>query len=149
MAGARARFYLLLALLSVVLGVAAVVAHLQQPRLPALPGRGCVVTTFQPPETGRVPQPRVEFEACIHISETLYYLQYYSAPDDTPTQVFTATGPEGPEQWREHFRIVWRHPDTLEVAYDSTVQVGDAREQAQGLRILYARVAQVDRSVRP
>jgi hypothetical protein len=138
MAGTRGRFYLLLVLVSVGLGVAAVVAHFRQPRLPPLPGRGCLVTTFQAPETGRVPEPRVEFEACIHISETLYYLQYYSAPDDAPSLVFSATGPEGPEQWREHFTIAWRHPDTLEVAYDSTIQVGEAGQPAQGPRIVYS-----------
>ena len=131
----------LLAALAIALGVAVLVAHLQQPGIPALPGRGCITTTFNSPETGKVPAPRVELESCVHISETLFYLNYYSAPDDAPSQVFEASGPEGPDRWKEHLAVSWQGPDTLAVTYDDTVRMWRTQTSLPGVNVVYTQLA--------
>jgi hypothetical protein len=131
----------LVAVLVLVLGVAILLAHLRQPTIPALPGRGCITTTFGSPDTGRTPAPRVELESCVHISETLFYLNYFSAPDDSPSQVFEASGPEGPDRWNEHLAVSWQGPDTLAVTYDDTVHMWRTLTSLHGVNVVYTQLA--------
>lgn len=139
----RSRLSLLSAGVAVLLGIAAVVAHLRQPRIPLLPGRGCLVTSFQSPDTHRLPAARVELEACIHISETLFYLQYYPTPEYAPSLLLTATGPEGPEQWNQHLHVSWRATDTLELEYDGTVEIQSSFTNHEKLHLVLSRVERI------
>jgi hypothetical protein len=76
-------------------------------------------------------------QACTHISETLFYLNYYSAPDGGPHPLFLASGPEDPRQWARHLQIKWRGPDTVEVATDPAIHFQDRRYKYESVHILY------------
>jgi hypothetical protein len=113
------RLYLIPALGAVVLGIAALIAHLRQPSFPALPGRGCIVTTFPGPDSLPSPRPYLELNACLHISETLLDLDYYPAPGEGPSVVFEGSVEEDPRQWARVVAIRWRTADALEVRFRS------------------------------
>ncbi|MEO8140791.1 MAG: hypothetical protein ABI742_14140, partial [Gemmatimonadota bacterium] len=76
------RLYLIPAAAALLLGIVALVAHLRQPSLPVLPGKGCVVTAFPSPDSLHLPAPYLELHSCLHISETTLELYFYRSPEE-------------------------------------------------------------------
>lgn len=135
------RWKLILPAAAATLGIAILVAHFRQPPLPALPGRGCISTSFLRPESRLMMPPRVELEACIHISETIFNLTYYDMDTGEYSVLFEATGPEGPDRWADHIHIAWVGPDTIAVTYDKTIRPTRADKRSEGPRVTYSQVA--------
>lgn len=131
------RLYLIPATLAVVLGVATLIAHLRQPSFPALPGRGCIVTTFPSPDKRRSPEPFLELSACLHISETNLALEYYPAPGAPSVSLFEASGLEDPRDWHKSVSIRWVGADTIEVAYWPEVRFTSRRDSFGTGRVVY------------
>jgi hypothetical protein len=116
------RLYLIPAAAVILLGIVTLIAHLRQPSFPALPGRGCIVTSFASPDTLHLPSPYLELSACVHISETILELDYYSAPDTPPVGLLEASVAEDPRQWSKYLAIRWLAVDTIQVGYRPEVQ---------------------------
>ncbi|HWA58276.1 MAG TPA: hypothetical protein VG692_13535 [Gemmatimonadales bacterium] len=129
----------LAALTALGLGGGIVIAHLRQPPIPLLPGRGCITTSFPGPSTSTA-EPRLEFESCVHISETLFSLQYFESAESAGSMLFDASGPEGPQKWAEHFAIRWQSRDTVLVTYDSTILMRHRDSTIAGVQVVYRRV---------
>jgi len=131
------RFYLLLAGLALVLGVATVVAHLRQPSVPALPGSGCIVTAFPGPDTLHSPSPYLQLRACSHISETTFDLTFYSAHDESQIGLFEASGPEDPRRWAQYLSVRWLAADSVEVGYDPAIHFLRRSESPGQVQVRY------------
>jgi hypothetical protein len=116
------RFYLLPAAAAVLLGLFALLHHLRQPSFPALPGRGCIVSTLPSPDSLYLPTPYLELSACLHISETILQLVYHPSPDTTSDVLFEATVEEDPRHWAEATSVRWRGADTVQVGYRADVR---------------------------
>jgi hypothetical protein len=137
------RFYLIPALVVVVLGLLALRAHLQQPFYVAGPGLGCVVTTIPGPDTAHEPAAYLELHACPHINETLLDLHLYTPEDGGPSGIFSGSGPEDPHRWAESLTIRWLTPNSVEVAYGPDVTFLSRRKVAGPVRFHYAPVQRI------
>lgn len=131
------RLYLIPATLVILLGVATLIAHLRQPSFPALPGRGCIVTTFPSPDSSHELPAYLELSACLHISETLLELDYYSAPGALPLGLFEASGLEDPRQWSRSLEVRWLSRDTIQVTYWPEVRFANRRDSFGAGPVVY------------
>lgn len=129
--------YLIATAVAVLLGTVALGAHLRQPSLPVLPGKGCIVTTFPNPNTPHVPPPYLELSACLHISETTLELDYHAAPDSGIGGLFEATGPEDPRQWPRFLDIRWLGADSIQIGYSHDVSFLSREDSVGAIRIIY------------
>jgi hypothetical protein len=135
------RLYLIPALLALVLGGVTLGAHLRQPSIPAFPGKGCIVTAFAGPDTLHLPSPHLELQACTHISETLFYLNFLAAPDAAPVPLFEASGPEDPRRWARHLHILWVARDTIQVGFDREVRFEGRLDSYDAVMVRYVPLA--------
>ena len=131
------RRYLLATAMAALLGIVALAAHLRQPSLPVLPGKGCIVTAFPSPDTLQVPPPYLELSACLHISETTLELYFHAAPDSGIGGVFEATGPEDPRQWPQFLKIRWLDADSIQIGYRRDVSFLSREDSVGPIRIIY------------
>ena len=131
------RRYLFATAVAVLLGVVALAAHLGQPSLPVLPGKGCIVTAFPGPDTLHVPAPYLELSACLHISETTLELDYHATPDSGSGGLFEATGPEDPRQWPQFLNIRWLGADSIQIGYRHDVSFVSREDSIGPIRIVY------------
>ncbi len=127
-------------LLAAALGILTLLAHSRQPDLPSIPGRGCLTTSIFGPDSTRIPPSHLEFESCLHISETIYTLNYLDASEEGNSfTAFTATGPEGPDQWNKHVQVRWPNRDTLIIVVDQDVKVENVVRRRRGMRVILER----------
>jgi hypothetical protein len=130
------RLYLIAAALAAALGLLSLGAHLTQPRLPELPGMGCIVTQF--PSPGRtIPAPYLELRSCLHVSQTTLDLALYQSSEGPIEYIFSGSAPEDPRRWAEFLNVRWIGRDTVEVAYTPRIPFISRQDTAGTVRVRY------------